>query len=535
MQGTDNNFYGMTSSAGPSGYGTIFKITPGGTLTVLRNLSYTTDGGNPTGKLVQSSGNFYGLTNQGGTNGYGTIFRISSSGTFTVLKHLDNTNTGSFPRGSLVKGTDGNFYGLTYQGGANGYGTVFKITPTGTLTVLRNLDYTNDGGNALGDLIQGTDGNLYGMTSRGGLFGDGTIFKINLGGTYTVLHHLDFYNDGGRPNGSLVQASDGSFYGLTPEGGFFDSGTIFKITTSGTFSVLRQLDQVTDGGKPLGSLVVRKANPVANSQSVTTTEETAKLITLTGSASGTSLIYSIVTPPTNGTLTGSGANRTYKPKANFAGQDSFTFKVIWGCQESTVKTVSVTVTNVNDAPVLAAIGDKNATTGSKLTFTATATDPDARQTKTFSLISAPAGANINAASGAFAWTPASSGSYTFIVRVTDNGTTPLFDEEAITVTVTAGIARLDNKALNNAEPETTNQIKLYPNPVIDQFTVTLPDLVTNLTTTIVNTAGAEVMHNGHQVIGSNKLQVNVGQLQAGLYLFHVQSDKGRQTLKFIKQ
>ncbi|QMU31362.1 choice-of-anchor tandem repeat GloVer-containing protein [Adhaeribacter radiodurans] len=535
VQGADNNFYGLTQNGGTSGYGTIFKITASGTLTVLRSLAYATDGGNPTGDLIQSGGNFYGMTYRGGTNSYGTIFRISPSGTFTVLKHLESATTGRNPSGSLVKGTDGNFYGTMSEGGANSYGTIFKMTPSGTFTVLRHLDSSNDGRYPYGNLIQGSNGNLYGLTNRGGLFGEGTIFKISIGGTFSVLHHLDYYNDGGRPQGSLVQGSDNSFYGVTPEGGFFSGGTIFKITASGTFSVLRQLDPVTDGSKPMGELVIRKANPVANAQSITTTEETGKAITLTGSASGTSLVYTIVTPPANGTLSGSGATRTYKPKANFSGKDSFKFKVVWGCQESVVKTVSITVTNVNDAPVLATIGDKNATTGSPLKFTATATDPDAGQSKIFSLIGAPAGATINANSGAFAWTPATDGSYLFKVRVADNGTPPLFDEEVITVTVSAGIVQFNRSVPTTSNSEITKLIRLYPNPVTDRFTVNLPEPVTQISTSIVNTAGAEVMLNGHQQTSPDQIQVNVGQLKAGMYLFHLQLDQKRQVLKFIKR
>ncbi|QNF34660.1 putative Ig domain-containing protein [Adhaeribacter swui] len=536
VQGADGNFYGTTQDGGTSSYGTIFKITPGGTLTVLRNLSYATDGGNPTGSLIQSGTNLYGMTSTGGTEGYGTIFRISPSGTYTVLKHLENSTTGGRPRGSLIKGTDGNFYGMTYQGGAKSYGTIFKITPSGTLTVLRNLDYSNDGGYPYGDLVLGTDGNFYGMTNRGGLFSSGTIFKITAGGVYTVIHHLDFYNDGGQPTGSLIQGSDGSFYGLTPEGGYFSSGTIFKITASGTFMVIRQLDQETDGGKPLGSLVIRKANPMANAQSVTTVEETSKLITLTGSGSGTPLSYSIVTPPQNGTLSGgTGANRTYTPKTNFAGKDSFTFKVIWGCQESTVKTVSITVTNVNDAPVLAAIGDKNATVGFPLQFTALATDPDVGQNKIFSLISAPAGASINASSGKFSWTPATAGSYTFKIRVTDNGTPALFDEEAITVTVSAGIVRLASQESKSGESENANTLELYPNPVISTVTVNLPEPVTTLNTIINDAKGVKLLVNKHQQISPNQIQVNVQKLPAGLYLFHLQLNNKGETLKFIKQ
>ncbi|RDC63325.1 choice-of-anchor tandem repeat GloVer-containing protein [Adhaeribacter pallidiroseus] len=536
VQGADNNFYGMTQDGGTASYGTIFKLTPGGTLTVLRHLVNATDGGRPKGNLIQHNNNFFGMTTIGGANNNGTIFRISPSGAFQILKNLDNATTGSNPQGSLVLGQDGNFYGMTSRGGSNNYGTVFKITPAGTLTVLRNLDSTNDGRYPEGSLIQATDGNFYGLTNSGGLFGYGTLFKITTGGVYTVLHHFDFYNDGGRAVGSLVQGSGNNLYGLTPDGGYFDAGTIFKITTTGTFSILRQLEQTTDGGLPTGELIVRKANPIANAQTVTTTEETAKAITLVGSASGTPLIYSIVTPPQNGTLSGgTGANRTYTPKANFSGQDSFTFKVIWGCQESAIKTVSITVTNLNDAPVLAAIGDKNAAVGSKLSFTATATDADAGQTKTFSLIGAPAGASINASSGTFTWTPTAEGSYFFKIKVTDNGTPQLSDEEIITVTVSASLVRLASQQAKSPEPEKVNTVELYPNPAVQTITVNLPEPVSTLSTIISNAAGSSVLVNKHQLVTPQQVQVNVEQLPAGLYLFKVDLNHKLETLKFIKQ
>jgi uncharacterized repeat protein (TIGR03803 family) len=534
VQGTDNNFYGMTESGGANGYGTIFKITPGGTLTVLRNLDYTNDGGSPKGSLIQgTNGNLYGMTYHGGANNYGTIFRISAGGTFIVLKNLDNTNTGAYPKGNLVQGNDGNFYGLTYQGGSN-YGTIFKMTPTGTFTVVHNLDNTNDGSYPLGSLVKGSDDSFYGLTTRGGVFSSGTIFRITTGGAFKVLYSFDAVNDGGQPQGSLVQGGDGNFYGFTPEGGFFNSGTIFKFTPSGSYSVLHHLNQATDGGKTFGNLVVRKPNPVANGQSVTTLEETAKPITLVATG-GTSLIYNIVKAPANGTLTGTGANRTYKPNANFAGKDSFTYQVTWGCQTSAVKTVSITVTNINDAPVLTAISDKNAAVGSKLSFTATATDADVGQTKTFSLIGAPAGASMNASSGAFTWTPTAEGSYFFKVKVTDNGTPQLFDEEIITITVSAGIVRLTSQQAQSSEPEKVSKLTLYPNPAVQVVTVDLPEPVSTLSTVISNAAGSSVLVDKHQLVYPSQVQVNVENLPAGLYLLRLDLNKKQEILKFIKK
>jgi uncharacterized repeat protein (TIGR03803 family) len=477
VQGTDGNFYGMASSGGTNNYGTIFKMSSTGTLTVLKNLSYDTTGGSPYGSLVQGTdGNFYGMTYQGGannsgaSNSYGTIFKITSTGTFTVLKNLDYTTTGGNPYGSLVQGSDGNFYGMTYQGGASGYGIIFKITSTGTFTVLQNLDYYSTGGAPYGSLLRGTDGNFYGMTYQGGTNGYGTIFKITPTGTLTVLKNLDGTTTGIYPQGDLVQGSDGAFYGMTTSGGTYQGGTIFKITSTGALTVLRHLNPNTDGGTPYGSLAIQKASPIANAQSVTTNEDVAKAITLTATG-GSPLTYTVSTAPKNGTVTGSGSAFTYKPKANYAGKDSFYFTATWGCQTSAPAKVSITVTPVNDAPVLAAIGNKTVAKGATLSFTATATDVDAGQTKTFSLVSAPTGATIGATSGAFSWTPATAGTYTFTVKVTDNGSPVLYDSETITVTVTStAAARAITDGRVNAE-EGTLSIKALPNPSANYFTI----------------------------------------------------------------
>lgn len=420
----------MTPYGGTNGYGTIFKITPTGTLTVLRNLDYSTDGAAPRGSLVKGTdGNFYGMTSCGGYLTYGTIFKITSTGTFTVIKTFDGHayeimfplpdghSAGSYPKGSLFQGTDGNLYGMTHQGGTNDYGTIFKVTTTGTLTVLKNLDDSS------------------------GFF----------------------------PQGDLVQGSDAAFYGMTSEGGTYNTGTIFKITATGTFTVLRHLNIATDGGTPYGSLVVQKATPIANAQSVTTAEDVAKAITLTGTG-GSPLTYAISTAPKNGTLSGSGSSRTYTPKANYAGKDSFYFTVTWGCQRSAPAKVSITVTPVNDAPVLAAIGNKTVAQGSTLSFTATATDVDAGQTNTFSLVNAPAGATIGASTGAFSWTPSTAGTYTFTVKVTDNGSPVLDDSETITVTVTSTAARpITDGKLSAEEGKLT--VKASPNPSTAYFTI----------------------------------------------------------------
>jgi uncharacterized repeat protein (TIGR03803 family) len=249
----DGNFYGMTSTGGAHGYGAIFRMTPAGPITVIKQLDSTTGGG-PTGTLIQGSdGNLYGMTNYGGTSNGGTIFKITLTGTVTVLKHLTNA-TGYAPMGNLVQSTDGNFYGMTSSGGTGSSGTVFKITPTGVLTVLKNFDYFVTGGEPRGSLVRATDGNFYGITYGGGSSGGGTIFKITPAGVFTVVKPLDYWVTGSGSYSSLVQGKDGNFYGMTGTGGTYGNGTIFKCTPTGVLTVLRHLNYSADGANPLGSL-----------------------------------------------------------------------------------------------------------------------------------------------------------------------------------------------------------------------------------------------------------------------------------------
>jgi len=257
IQATDGNFYGMASSGGSNLEGTIFKMTPSGTITVLKVLDKDVTGGLTYGHLTEGKdGNFYGMTNWGGTGGYGTIFKITPTGVFTVLKHLTSA-TGGYSYSSLTLGADGNFYGTTEDGGANYSGSIFKITPTGVFTVLKYFDYMNSGASPWGGLVRAADGNFYGMTTWGGQNFSGTIYKITPTGTFTVLKQLSA-TTGGRPYGDLVQGSDGALYGMTSEGGTYDNGTLFRITTTGVFTVLRHFNYDTDGGVPDGTLIIQK-------------------------------------------------------------------------------------------------------------------------------------------------------------------------------------------------------------------------------------------------------------------------------------
>ena len=297
VEGTDGNLYGTTY--GKYGNGMIFKITPGGTFTTLHSggtfqagLTLGTDGNfygtsiasifriTPSGtfttlynfgadyllgRLVQASdGNFYGTTLEGGTKGGGMLFRITPSGTLTTIYNFCSRHgctDGTAPLG-LIQGTDGNLYGVTGGGGtAGGYGTIFKITTTGTLTTLHSFDLT-DGSGPEG-LVQASDGDFYGTTNSGGFSNSncnsgntagtcGTVFKVTPAGAFTTLHIFN-YTDGGNPGAAPIQASDGNFYGTTSDGGTTSAGTVFKITSTGTLTTVHNLDTNNgDGSFPMG-------------------------------------------------------------------------------------------------------------------------------------------------------------------------------------------------------------------------------------------------------------------------------------------
>jgi len=527
---SDSNFYGMTTQGGSKTVGTIFRITPGGVYTVIRHLNGPTDGGSAQGSLIQGSdGNLYGMCSSAGPNNTGTIFKISLTGTFTVLHSFVSASEGANPEGNLIQAADGNLYGMTsYNARA------FKLAIDGTgFTVLHSFVANTEGSSPLGSLIQAKDGNFYGANSTGGSYGGGTIFKMTSAGTVSVLKHFNQVPDGKNPKGNLLQANDGNFYGMTNYGGTNNIGTIFKITPAGTFTVLRHFTMATDGGNPFGSLILAPVNNlVANAQSVTTAEDTKKKITLTGSG-GQPLSFNITSNPKHGKLTGNGANLTYAPKKNYNGADQFSFTVSVGCITSVPAIVNITVTPVNDTPVLAPIGNKTVTKDSTLRFTAKATDVDNGQTLTFSLIGAPAGASINATTGVFTWTPHATGSFIFKVRVTDNGVPQAYDEEQITVTVANSIASLNNDQQEQAAAAGL-RATMYPNPVNDKFYITLPAGAEQVNVKIIDLHGAVVISNNYRTSGKNVIEVNASQLSRGVYILRLEMNEQNQTFKFIK-
>ena len=224
------NLYGTTALGGANDLGTVFKISAAGTETVLHSFAGRQQ---PNGRLIMdSAGDLYGTTTGGGANNGGTVFKISPNGTETILHAFaGGTTDGAEPEGGVIMDSAGNLYGTTAGGGAYDLGTVFKISPAGTETVLHSfVGGTTDGADPQAALIMDSAGNLYGTTVDGGANNDGTVFKISPAGTETVLRSfVGGATDGARPEAALVMDSAGNFYGTTQSGGTYHGGTLFTI------------------------------------------------------------------------------------------------------------------------------------------------------------------------------------------------------------------------------------------------------------------------------------------------------------------
>ena len=239
--GTDGQFYGQDSDGGVVGNcglaagGQVYKLTSAGVMTVLHNFTGGTDGCAPQAAPIEGiNGVFYGTTPNLNN---GTVYSVTSSGTFTTLHTFTGTD-GQGVYAPLLQGADGNFYGDTVYGGTSGNGVVYRMTAAGVVTVLHNFAGAPDGANPYFGLTQTSDGNFYGVTTDGGTF-YGTVFKMTPSGVVTVLHTFtNGPSDGASPSSPLTLASDGKLYGVTSGGGTTGGGTIYRITTGGTYSVL---------------------------------------------------------------------------------------------------------------------------------------------------------------------------------------------------------------------------------------------------------------------------------------------------------
>ena len=240
MQASDGNIYGVAYAGGGGDFGTIYRTVPGGhTLTV--HSFWVDDGYSPEGALIEANdGHLYGVTSSGGLNGSreGTVFRFDASRVLTTL-HAFSGADGSGPGAGLVQASDGYLYGTTSGGGQFGRGTVYRIALDGSFTVMYHFGASpDDGSRSLAPLMQTRDGRLCGTTYNGGRWGGGTVFCMTLAGQMTVVHGFGSQAvDGNGPTSPLIEGDDGSLYSTSNFGGSQDQGALFRLRPDGAIEV----------------------------------------------------------------------------------------------------------------------------------------------------------------------------------------------------------------------------------------------------------------------------------------------------------
>ncbi len=247
----NGTLYGTTYGGG-GGYewGTVFKISTTGEEHVLyRFKAGTKDGAHPFAGLVAVNGTLYGTTYQGGANGAGTVFSVNASGVEHLLYSFKGGKDGQYPYSRLLD-VNGTLYGTAYQGGVSpGWGVVFKVSTAGDEHVIYSFKAGNDGAHPYAGLIA-VKGMLYGTTYQGGASGAGTVFRVSPSGDERVIYSFKGASDGQYPYARLLDVK-GTLYGTTYSGGAaLGWGVIFKVSTSGKEDVLYRFKANADGAHP---------------------------------------------------------------------------------------------------------------------------------------------------------------------------------------------------------------------------------------------------------------------------------------------
>lgn len=262
VQDAAGNFYGGAGIGGAFGYGTVFKLDKTGKETVLYNFSGGKDGGNPYGDLlISTTGDLYGTTGAGGAFGYGTVFKLNTqTRQETVLYSFTAGADGAYPTSGVVQDASGTLYGTTLRGGASGYGIVYKLDTSGVETVLHSFGGSSDGAYPYAGVVLDTAGNLYGATAYGGTGscssgpGCGTLYKVATTGTESILYSFTGGADSAYPNGVVLDAA-GNIYG-SASGGYAGTGygTVFKLDTTNQLTVPYTFTGGADGSIPVSPL-----------------------------------------------------------------------------------------------------------------------------------------------------------------------------------------------------------------------------------------------------------------------------------------
>ncbi len=264
------NFYGTTNRGGTANAGTVYKIAVDGAYTVLHEFTGKSDGGNPgSAPIIDPAGSLYGTTTGGGKYSKGVVYTINPASSERVLYSFTGGVDGSDPVGPVFLDAAGILYGTTAQGGANGLGVVFQLSPQGHETVLYSF---TDGENQEGEypqsgVVRDAAGNLFGTTQEGGgsggcyPFSCGVVYKLDPSGKYTVLHKFTGQSDGGDAYAGVILDSSGNLYGTTYLGGnsgcqrLRSCGVVYKVDPSGHETVLYSFNGTTDGCNPIGGVV----------------------------------------------------------------------------------------------------------------------------------------------------------------------------------------------------------------------------------------------------------------------------------------
>ncbi|BCU77973.1 choice-of-anchor tandem repeat GloVer-containing protein [Luteolibacter sp. LG18] len=255
LRAADGNFYGTSALGGAYGQGTVFRLTPAGALTVLHSFE---SGGPQDGLILGPDGALYGTCPAGGNLGDGCVFRITTSGDLSILADFSQYNfKGYAPQAALLLGADGAFYGTTTRGGLHGSGTAFKLTTGGTLTAFHHFDLLENDQPGCA-LVQDANGDFYGSTTGDLTYapGDehrGTLFRLTAAGVRTTLHTFQPIGSG-PTDATLIRGQDGNFHGTASNTGTAGKGTLFQLTPAGTLTTRYEFDGL-HGQEPAAPLL----------------------------------------------------------------------------------------------------------------------------------------------------------------------------------------------------------------------------------------------------------------------------------------